>query len=107
MYFVYLLECEDKSLYTGITNDLERRLKEHKNGIGGHYTSSHRAVKMVHTEKFKTRSGALKREAEIKGWRREDKLALYLTKRRISALLQSSKSTDFFQLNTKGSTDER
>ena len=76
MYFVYLLECEDKSLYTGITNDLERRFKEHKNGSGGHYTSSRKAVKIVHTERFKTRSGALKREAEIKGWHREDKQAL-------------------------------
>ena len=76
MYFVYLLECEDKSLYTGITNDLERRLKEHKSGSGGHYTSSHGAVKIVHTEKFKTRSGALKREAEIKKWSRERKIDL-------------------------------
>lgn len=76
MYFIYLLECEDKSLYTGITTDLERRLKEHKNGKGGHYTSSRKAVKIVHTEKFRTRSGALKREAEIKNWRREKKIIL-------------------------------
>jgi len=76
MYYIYIIQCEDKSLYTGITNDLGRRFKEHKNGKGGHYTSSHKVVKIVHTEEFKNRSGALRREAQIKGWPREKKLAL-------------------------------
>ena len=76
MYFVYILECRDTSLYTGITNDLERRLKEHKNKKGGHYTSAKKAVKMVYTEEHPDRSSALKREAEIKSWPRVKKLDL-------------------------------
>lgn len=80
MYYVYILQCNDDSLYTGITNDIERRLSEHKSRIGGHYTASHSVKEVVYTEKFKTRSEALKREAEIKGWRREKKLALISSK---------------------------
>lgn len=76
MYFVYLIECTDKSIYTGITTDVARRFNEHKTGIGGRYTRSRQVVKVLHTEKFKTRSAALKREAEIKRWRREKKLNL-------------------------------
>ena len=44
MYFVYLIECKDKSIYTGITTDVDRRFNEHKNKIGGHYTSSKKVV---------------------------------------------------------------
>ncbi len=76
MYYLYLIQCEDGSIYTGITTDLKRRLRQHKNKKGGAYTQAHPIVKIVHTEKFKTRSAALKREAEIKSWRREKKLAL-------------------------------
>jgi putative endonuclease len=76
MYYVYLIECEDKSIYTGVTNDLDRRFKEHRDRIGGHYTASHRVKKLIYSESFKTKSEALKREAQIKGWRREKKLEL-------------------------------
>ncbi len=76
MYYVYLLQCGDGTIYTGITTDVERRFQEHKNGKGGHYTSSRKAVKLLYTEKQKDRSSAQKREAEIKGWRREEKLRL-------------------------------
>ena len=76
MYYVYLLQCSDGTIYTGITTDVERRFQEHKNGKGGHYTSSRKAVKLLYTEKQKDRSNALKRESEIKGWRREKKLNL-------------------------------
>jgi putative endonuclease len=75
-YFVYLLECKDKSIYTGITTDVERRFKEHKNRTGAHYTRAHDPQKIVYTETHHTRSQALKREAEIKRWKREKKLAL-------------------------------
>jgi putative endonuclease len=75
-YVLYILKCEDRSLYTGITTDLKRRLRQHKNKKGGAYTQAHTAVKIVHTEQFLNRSAALKREAEIKGWRRERKLSL-------------------------------
>ncbi|MFA6376023.1 MAG: GIY-YIG nuclease family protein [Candidatus Paceibacterota bacterium] len=76
MYFVYLLQCGDKSIYTGITTDVARRLKEHKHKKGGHYTVSRGAAKIIHTEQFATRSEALKREAEIKKWPRLKKIAL-------------------------------
>ena len=76
MYFVYLIECGDKSIYTGITNNLERRFNQHAKGEGGHYTSSKQVVKIVYTEEHPDRSSALKREAEIKSWRREKKLNL-------------------------------
>jgi len=76
MYFVYLLLCSDQTIYTGITTDLERRLKEHKDRKGGHYTSSRGVEKMIHSEKFSTRSEALKREARIKSWPRGKKMDL-------------------------------
>ena len=75
-YVVYIMKCVDGSLYTGITTDLQRRFQQHKNKEGGSYTQAHEVTKVVYREKFPTRSKALKREAEIKGWRREKKLAL-------------------------------
>jgi putative endonuclease len=78
-YFLYLLECADKSIYTGITTDVARRLAEHKGnrpGLGAKYTRAHGAGKIVYTETFGSRSEALKREAEIKSWKREKKLKL-------------------------------
>ncbi len=76
MYFVYLLKCKDGSLYTGITTDVVRRLKEHKAGEGGHYTRARGASKMLYSEDHANRSSASKREAEIKGWPRAKKLRL-------------------------------
>jgi len=76
MYYVYLLQCRDGTIYTGITTDVERRFKEHKNGKGGQYTSSRKVVKLLYTETQKDRSNALKRESKIKGWRRKKKLDL-------------------------------
>ena len=76
MWFVYILKCEDGSFYTGMTSDLERRFQEHKDRKGGHYTSSHIVTERVYSEEFETRSQALKREAQIKGWSREKKLVL-------------------------------
>lgn len=75
-YFVYLIECEDGSIYTGITTDVKRRFEEHAAGKGARYTRAHKAKKVVHTEVHRTRSVALKREAAIKRMPREKKLAL-------------------------------
>ena len=80
-YFVYLLECADKTIYTGITTDLDRRLNEHKNKIGARYTRAHGALKMLYSECYGTRSAALKREAEIKHWPRKQKLELVYPRR--------------------------
>lgn len=76
MYFVYILECKDKTLYTGITTDVTRRFKEHKAGTASHYTHSRGAKRMVYKEKVKDRSTALKREAAIKRLSRKQKLLL-------------------------------
>lgn len=75
-YFVYILECADGSLYTGITTDLVRRLEEHKAGTASRYTRAHGAVRMRYSEEQPSRSAALKREATIKRLPREKKLAL-------------------------------
>jgi putative endonuclease len=76
MYFVYLLECKDGSIYTGITNDLDKRFEQHKAGKGGNYTRAKQARRIVYSEKQPDRSAALKREAQIKRWSREKKLLL-------------------------------
>lgn len=76
MYFVYLLECADKSIYTGITTDVDRRFAEHVAGTASNYTRAHGAVKILYSEKHADRSTASKREAEIKKWSREEKLGL-------------------------------
>ena len=76
MYYVYIIECGDRSLYTGMTTDVERRFNQHKNKEGGHYTSSKEVVRVVYTEEHPDRSAALKREAQIKGWTRQKKLNL-------------------------------
>jgi len=77
MYYVYILECADKTLYVGSTNDLKKRLREH-NGLksGAHYTKIRRPVILRYNEKRPDRSSALKREIEIKSWPRAKKLAL-------------------------------
>jgi putative endonuclease len=75
-YFVYILECADATLYTGITTDLARRLAEHKNGTGAKYTKSHGARAIRYSERKKTRSSASKREAAIKKLSRSEKLKL-------------------------------
>ncbi len=76
MWYVYILECRNKNLYTGITNDLKRRFEEHRQGKGGKFTRSFKANKLVYSQGCLTRSAALKREARIKGWTRREKLAL-------------------------------
>lgn len=76
MYFVYILECKNGTLYTGITTDVQRRFKEHTEGKGGHYTRASGVTKVLFTEKHPNRSSALKRENQIKGLRREKKLQL-------------------------------
>lgn len=77
MYFTYILECADKSLYIGCTNDLTRRLSQHNNSKrGAHYTKIRRPVIFKYAETFPDLKTARRREAEIKGWRREKKLDL-------------------------------
>jgi putative endonuclease len=79
MYFVYILECKDGSLYTGWTVDIDKRVLAH-NGVGSKtgakYTSARRPVKIVHKEECEGKSHAMKREIEIKKMTRVGKLRL-------------------------------
>ena len=76
-YFVYILECSDGSLYTGITKDIAKRLDEHNSkDTGAKYTKARRPVKLVYQESSKDRSSASKREYEIKKFTRSKKVQL-------------------------------
>ncbi len=76
-FFVYILKCSDKTLYTGITTDLKRRIDEHNfSDLGAKYTRARRPVKLVWSKKFKTRSSAARMEYKIKQLSREEKLKL-------------------------------
>ncbi|MDD5427869.1 MAG: GIY-YIG nuclease family protein [Candidatus Omnitrophica bacterium] len=73
---VYILECNDGSLYTGITIDLPKRLNKHNKGLASKYTRAKRPVSVVYTEDAANASSAKKREAEIKKLSRQEKLEL-------------------------------
>lgn len=76
-YFVYILQCNDDTLYTGITTDIARRIDEHNNSDkGAKYTKLRRPVSLVYVEEQDNRSTASKREHFIKKLKREDKLRL-------------------------------
>ncbi len=66
MYYLYILKCCDGSLYTGITNDLAKRMSMHKSGKGSKYVRAKLPFELVHLEKLGNKSIALKREIEIK-----------------------------------------
>ena len=77
MYYVYLLTNQNNTvLYTGVTNDLQRRLYEHKKGINKGFTSYYNVNKLVYFEQFNDSNEAIKREKQIKGWTRAKKNAL-------------------------------
>ncbi len=76
MHFTYIILCDDSSLYTGITDNVDRRFSEHKSGKGGHHTKSQKGKSLLYFEKHATKQEAAKRERQIKGWRREKKLNL-------------------------------
>jgi putative endonuclease len=73
---VYILECRDGSLYTGITNDVPARLLAHTEGRGAKYTKGRGPLTLKYQEECKDRSTATKREIEIKRLSREEKIAL-------------------------------
>jgi putative endonuclease len=75
MWYIYVLLCADNSLYTGSSNNVDKRFEDHKKGKGSKYTRSHKPLKIVHQETLVTKSEALKREAEIKSWPRSKKIS--------------------------------
>jgi putative endonuclease len=74
-WFVYIVRCRDRTLYTGITNDLERRLLLHRKGVAARYTRGRLPVKLVHQESCSSRSAALKKEHALKKLKRAEKEA--------------------------------
>ncbi len=76
MNVTYILRCSDGTLYTGWTNDIEKRLAAHNRGEGARYTRGRTPVELVYLEAFETKQEAMRREAAIKRLTREEKLAL-------------------------------
>ena len=76
MNYVYILKCKDESLYTGWTNDLEKRVQTHKSGKGAKYTRVRLPVELVYYEEFEDKIEAMKREYQIKQLSRKEKLEM-------------------------------
>lgn len=74
--YTYIVKCSDGSLYTGWTNDLEKRIKAHNDGKGAKYTKSRRPVVLAYYEEFYTKEEAMRREWEIKQMTREQKMKM-------------------------------
>ena len=77
-WFVYILECYDESLYTGITNDLDKRMLAHKSGKGSKYVRAKRFKKILHAISVKDKSEAAKMEYAIKQLERNDKITFFM-----------------------------
>lgn len=71
--FTYIVECSDHTLYTGWTNDLEKRIQAHNDGKGAKYTKTRRPVRLVYFEAFSTKEEAMSREYRIKRLSRKEK----------------------------------
>ena len=101
-WFVYILQCCDKSLYVGISTDVTRRIDIHNSGKGAAYTRSRLPAELVYVEKMKSESDARKREAEIKKWKRAEKLDLAnrYSKRTISASILVDNQRDLYSNTT-------
>ena len=75
-YYVYIMTSPSGTLYTGVTNNLERRMAEHKQHIGSKFAAKYNITRLVYYETFDDIRYAIAREKEIKGWRRDKKIAL-------------------------------
>lgn len=82
MYYTYVLKCSDGSLYTGWTDDLDKRIHAHNSGNGSKYTRSRLPVVLLHSEAFDTKSEAMRRECAIKKLKRHQKLELITSSER-------------------------
>jgi putative endonuclease len=79
MYFVYIMTNRSKTLYVGITNNLIRRVREHKTGTGSGFTARYNLDRLVYFERFEEVHNAIEREKRIKGWLRIKKIALIVS----------------------------
>ena len=81
MWYLYILKCGDGTLYTGITNDLEKRLEAHRSGKGAKYTRGRGPLELVYQETCDSHGEALRREHSVKKLSREEKLTLIFQKK--------------------------
>src|SRR5271167_1474562 len=79
MYFVYIMTNRSKTLYTGVTNNLMRRVRERKTGTGSEFTTKYKLNRLVYFERFEDVHNAIEREKGIKGWLRIKKIALVVS----------------------------
>jgi putative endonuclease len=79
MYFVYIMTNRSMTLYAGVTNNLTRRVREHKAGIGSGFTTKYKLDLLVYFERFEDVRNAIEREKRIKGWLRIKKIALIVS----------------------------
>jgi putative endonuclease len=106
-HFVYIVKCRDETLYVGSTTDITRRLHEHNHQKrGAHYTKIRRPVFLVYAEGCKTLAIARRREAEIKSWKREEKL-IFLTKQKSFDILNLLKISVPKHTMAKGNNSQR
>ena len=78
MWYVYILECKDDSLYTGITNDLDKRMNAHKKGVGSKYVKWKGFARLLHTIEVEDKSSAAKLEYQIKQMERNEKITFFV-----------------------------
>jgi len=79
IFYVYILQCCDGSYYTGYTNNLKERTRQHLNGTGARYTKAHKPDRVAYVERFETRGQAMRRELEIKKFSHQKKLELIIS----------------------------
>ncbi len=111
-YHVYILKCSDKSYYTGVTNDVERRLHEHQTGVNQTaYTHNRRPVELVFSEYFLDINQAIAFEKQVKGWSRKKKEAIiednWDNLKELSACKNGSASNQHENASTSSSTSLR
>ncbi len=75
-YYIYIMASRSRVLYTGVTNDLARRVNEHKQGLFSGFTSKYRVTRLVYFEEFADIRDAIAREKEVKDWRRSRRVRL-------------------------------
>ncbi|MCY6484140.1 GIY-YIG nuclease family protein [Clostridium aestuarii] len=81
MAYIYIVECNDGTLYTGWTTNIQRRINQHNEGKGAKYTRARRPVVLKYFEEFETKQEAMKREYKIKKMSRKDKIKLFTEKK--------------------------
>ncbi len=98
--YTYMVRCQEGSLYTGWTNNLEKRVKSHNEGKGAKYTRNRRPVELVYAEVHETKQEAMSREAKIKRFTKKEKEEL-------TEEYQRSKKSDSWKINDKNENSEK